>query len=127
MKTAIAVSMVVAVVGLATRSGEDVVKPGAPIERVEYAMTEAGHGETMLAFEPGDDSHSLRMWDVGDGVLICTFGKRDQTVIAIEYFLCDERPKTTRKEFIFPVEEFRPQAREMRIVVPKRPDATDGR
>ncbi len=121
MKRVMLCVLLLACGGFAARPNDDVVKPGANIDHIASAMSDAGYGETMLALVPRDEAHELKMWGVADGVLICTFAKKGKTVTALSYFFCDERPKSMRKTFTFPVKEFNPQTREMRILVPNAP------
>ena len=45
---------------------------------------------------------------------------KDKKVLSITYFLCDERPRATRKEFNFRVTEFNPKTRELKIALPNK-------
>jgi hypothetical protein len=118
MKSAIACAFILACIGFAAGAHKDVrkVKLGANADSASTAMTGAGYEETMLAMEARDQTHDLKMWKVGEGVLICTFTKADKIITQVSYFLCDERPKSARKEFVFSVKQFDPQSGVLEIL-----------
>lgn len=96
------------------------IKPGSKIDDVTKLMNDAGCIEVRLAMATSDKANSLRMWDVGDGVLICTFASKNKNVVSISYFFCDERAKSERKEFDLVVKEYNPRTREMQILISKK-------
>lgn len=44
----------------------------------------------------------------------------------MSYYLCDERPKATRKTFDLIVKEFDPKTRELKITLPNHPNHPAG-
>lgn len=93
------------------------IRPGSNIDDVTKLMNDAGYIKAQLAMETSGKANSLRMWGVGDGVLICNFTSKDKTVTAISYFFCDERAKSMRMEIDLKVKEYNPRTREMQILV----------
>jgi hypothetical protein len=83
-------------------------------------MKDSGYLETGLDMTPGNGT-DLKMWTVGEGVLIFAFSQKDRKVVSISYFLCDERPKALRKTFELSVTEFDPKTREMQVKLPDKP------
>ncbi|MFC1708133.1 hypothetical protein ACFL59_15160 [Planctomycetota bacterium] len=69
----------------------------------------------------------LKMWAVGDGVLICSFSTKDNVVKDLSYFLCGDRPRAKRTEFWLRVTRFAPDTREMTIEIPKKQTPAGGK
>jgi hypothetical protein len=106
-------------------AGEKTICPGNDIREARKAMAEAGYKETGLAMLATKADTDLQMWSVGEGVLILTYSTKDNKVLGMSYFLCDERPKATRRTFDLDVKEFDPKTRELRITLPnKAPEDT---
>ena len=95
------------------------IRPGQDIAQVARAMKESGYQETALAMLPKEKGSELKMWEVGEGVLIISFSTKEKKVTKLSYFFCDERPKATRKTFEFSVTEFNPRTGEMKLRVKK--------
>jgi hypothetical protein len=102
-------------------AGGSPIKSDQTIEVVAKLMKDSGYLETGLDMSPGKGTE-LKMWTVGEGVLIFAFSQKDRKVVSISYFLCDERPKASRKTFEFSVTEFDPKTGEMRIKPPDKPN-----
>lgn len=81
------------------------LKTGDSIQDVSATMLKAGYKSIQLEMEP-NRGFDLRMWSVDSGVLIFTYSSSSQKVTAISYFLTDDRPKSLRTEFNFPVLSF---------------------
>ena len=96
----------------------DIIKPGQNINDVADKLGKTGYKETGLDMAPLSQDLALKMWAVGEGVLIFSYSKKDKIIKGISFFLCDERPKNLRKSFDFIVKEFDPIARELKIIVP---------
>jgi hypothetical protein len=101
-------------------AGGSLIKTHQAIEAVAKLMKDAGYLETALDMVSGEGTE-LKMWAVGEGVLIFTFSQKTRKVTSISYYLCDERPKALRKTFEFSVTEFDPKTREMKIKLPRKP------
>lgn len=67
---------------------------------------------------PRQKGEELKMWNVGEGALILTYQTETRKVKHISFHLSDERAKSERKCFDFPVLEFDAKTREMKIVIP---------
>jgi hypothetical protein len=102
-------------------AGGNPIKPGIDIEDVSKLMKNAGYKETALDMLSTKTDTELKMWAVGEGVLILVFSTKDRKVTNISYYLSDERPKAERKTFSLSVLEFDPTTREMRIKLPNKP------
>ena len=94
------------------------IRLGHDIDDVTRVMAESGFNETGLDMIATKADTDLKMWSVGEGVLILTYSTKDKKVLGMSYFLCDERPKATRKTFHLNVREFDPKTRELKIVLP---------
>ena len=101
------------------RAEEGPLKAGQKLDDVAARMKAAGFKETGLELVANKVGTALKMWAVGEGVLIVSYSKQDGTLIGLSYSLSDERPKATRKTFDFVVEEFDPQTRAMKIKIGK--------
>ena len=98
------------------------IMPGQDVVQVARAMKESGYRETAIAMMPKEKGSELKMWEVGEGVLIVSFSTKEKKVTNLSYFFCDERPKATRKTFEFPVTEFHPRTGEMKLRLPLKRD-----
>lgn len=95
------------------------IRPGDDINDAKKIMAEFGYKETALDMAATTADSYLLMWDAGEGVLICTCSSKANKVLAMSYFLCDERPTATRKSFDLVVREFNPRTGELKIVLPR--------
>jgi hypothetical protein len=75
----------------------------------------------------GNAETDLKFWAVGEGMLILTFSTKDRKVSEVTLWFCDERAKSTRKEFAFHVTEFDPKTRQIRITLPNNPAQSTGK
>jgi len=83
----------------------EILVNGVPIDIVTKSMADAGYSKTGLDIEPvsGDD---LEFWQVGQGILIVNCDTRTRRVRSLTFWLADERPKASRREFEFDVASF---------------------
>jgi len=109
----------------ATRPG--VVSVGQNIDIALKLMAPMGDGSPMLEMATGDPDLEMKMWAVGKGVLIAIHSRKDRSIRSLSFYMSDERPKALRKTFEYEVLQYFPETKEMRIVVPHRPDAGDGK
>lgn len=107
-------------------AGENAIRPGNDIGEAVKAMAESGYKETGLDLLATKVDTDLRMWAVGEGVLILAYSNKDKKVHGMSYYLCDERPKATRKTFDLIVKEFDPKTRELKITLPNHPNHPAG-
>lgn len=111
----------VAVLAAIPAMAEDTaITPGQSSDDASKLMQDAGFKEAGLDMAPTAKDTSLKMWSVGDGVLIFTYSTKDKKVTALSFFLCDERPKASRREFEFSVTEFDPKTKAMKIKIQKQ-------
>jgi|GEM_PF-2431650 len=82
------------------------VSEDSEIEEVNKAMTAAGYSESGLDMAPADPKHDMAFWAVDGGVLIVLYSTETKKVTGVTYWLCDERPKGTRKTFEMTVKCF---------------------
>jgi len=111
-------------------AADNLIKPGHNINDVSKVMQESGYQETRLDMAPPNKDTDMKMWTVDEvdkGVMIVAFTTKDKKVLDISYFLCDERPKGSRKNFYFHVTEFYPKTREMQIRLPNKADSDSGK
>lgn len=106
-------------------AADDTIRPSQDIDKVSKLMQRFGYQEAGLDMAPRDKDTDLKMWAVGEGVLIFTVSTKDKKVLHITYFLCDERAKASRKEYRFQVSSFDPKIRAVTIMLPNEaPEAT---
>jgi hypothetical protein len=124
MKPLIAVTVLwLAIASTMVNASEGTIVPGSNIEVASKSMAASGYRETGLDMLPAKKETELKFWSVAEGVLIAVYSTTDKKVLSLSYWLCDERPKATRKEFELMVNEFDPQSGEMKIHLPKKAPA----
>jgi hypothetical protein len=105
----------------------DILRPGQDIDQVTKVLRDYGYKETGLEMGTVNTETDLKFWAVGEGVLILTFSAKNGKVSEMTLWLCDERAKSTRKEFSFQVTEFDPKTRQIRITLPNTPAQSTGK
>ena len=93
------------------------VEPQIAIETIAKLMTDSGHTETMLQMSTGDPNKMMKMWNVGDGVLIVTYDATTNNSESVRYYISTGGPKLHRKNWSFPVETFDPASGTMTISI----------
>jgi len=94
-----------------------VVEPDVGIETIAKMMSDSGYSETMLQISTGDPNKRLKMWDVGDGVLIATYDSKSNNSDSVTYRISSGGPKLHQKNWSFPVETFDPTDGTMTISI----------
>jgi hypothetical protein len=88
-------------------SSAEVITNGLAVSDARKAMVAAGYKQTGLDMiarnHPKED---LQFWGVDQGVLIVAYSTASQRIVGLTFFLCDERPKATRKTFDLEVASF---------------------
>jgi len=96
---------------------EVVVESETSIEVISKLMADAGHEETMLQMSTGDPNQLLKMWTVGDGVLIVTYNSKTSLATRIDYNVSSDGPKLHRKNWSFTVDKFSPETGKLTILL----------
>ena len=96
------------------------VEPQIDIGIIAGLMFQTGHAETVLQMDTDDPNKRLRMWIVGDGVLIATYDSTTNNTDSVEYHISSDGPKANRKNWSFPVETYDPEDGTMTISIDKR-------
>lgn len=96
---------------------EKLVVVGQNIEEASLFMKSFGNGGHLLDMETSKGT-DLKMWQVGDGVLIAVHSDETKKILHLSYSMSDERPKSTRKTFNMSVKSFNPTSGEMLVVFP---------
>ncbi|MFC1707389.1 hypothetical protein ACFL59_11345, partial [Planctomycetota bacterium] len=117
----LALTLLLALVAAPVLAEATLIRAGQEIGDVSQLMERAGYEETQLAMASKEEDIHLKMWSVGEGVLICSFSTKDKVVKDLSYYLCDARPITERTEFEFRVTRFAPDTGQMTIEIPKKP------
>lgn len=97
---------------------------GQKIDAFDTAMKRFGYSETMADMRSFEKNHTLRMWDVYEGVLVASFSLETKTVSGMSYLLEDKNDKRGKGEatsFLFDVRDFNPKTRELKIVIKEAP------
>jgi hypothetical protein len=101
---------------------------GQKIDAFDAAMKRFGYSETMEDMRSFEKNHTLRMWDVYEGVLVVAYSIDTKTVSSMSYLLedkNDKRFKGERTSFLFDARDFNPKTRELKIVLKDAPTRTE--
>ena len=99
---------------------QETVEVGQKIDVIAKLMATNGFSETMRQIESGDPEIAIRMWSVGDGVLIVDYRKDDSISTDLSFLLTTDGPKSTRQDFSHQVKRFTPENDELTIIVPRQ-------
>lgn len=83
----------------------EVLTEGLSVTTASGAMQQAGYAKTGLDMAP-PSGQDLRVWEVGQGVLIVRASRVSWRIVGLTFSVADERPKALRKEFYFDVASF---------------------
>ena len=97
-----------------------VVFIGQSIDTALNLMAPMGNGSPMLEMATRDPDLQMKMWSVGEGVLIAVHSEKDRSIKSLSFYMSDERPKWEAKTFEYEVSQYFPATGEMRIVVPNK-------
>lgn len=75
------------------------IKKGSNVDDVRNAMKLSGYKECQLAKAARKRSQELAFWLVDEGTLIVRYSRNTKKIIAITFWMCDERDRSSRKEF----------------------------
>ena len=96
------------------------VQVGMKIDVIAKLMATNGFDETMRQMESRDPANLLRMWTVGEGVLIVDYRKDDSISTDLCFLLTTGGPKSTRQNFSLKVKQFTPENGELTTIVPRQ-------
>lgn len=82
------------------------IKEGSNIDEVKGAMKHSGYKEDQLAMAARERNQELAFWQVDEGTLIVRYSLNTKKILGITYWLCDERERSSRKEFNFNAKTF---------------------
>lgn len=75
------------------------VKVGSNLDEVRNAMNHSGYKECQLAMAARERNQELAFWHVDEGTLIVRYSVKTKKILNITYWMCDERDRSSRKEF----------------------------
>lgn len=82
------------------------IKEGANIDEVTKAMKLSGYKECQLAKLASKANQELAFWHVDEGTLIVQYSLDTKKILGISYWMCDERDRSSRKEFSLKAKSF---------------------
>ncbi len=97
---------VIVSLGISSLASALILKNEVPVEAANLAMKKSGHTETVLEMATLEKNQSLRFWNLDQGVLIARYSTDSGKILALSFYLCDERAKAERQNFNFEVISF---------------------
>jgi len=101
----------------AADENDTTVRIGQNINFASKLLAHLGQGDAMLDLMPGLKSE-LKMWPLGDGILIASYSVEKGEILGLTYWLADERPKSTRKVFTINILSYNPITGELKASIP---------
>ncbi|MFC1707536.1 hypothetical protein ACFL59_12105 [Planctomycetota bacterium] len=95
----LALALLLALVAAPVFAEANLITAGPETGDVSQLMSKAGYEETQLAMGSKEENVDLKMWAVGDRVLICSFSTTDNVVKGLSYFLCGDGPRAKRTKW----------------------------
>lgn len=99
---------------------EEKIICGLDIKRCREQMKGFGNGVPMLQWEIKTPDTGFNMWSFPDGVLIVSYGTKDDIIDSLIFYIAEDTSKENRFTMIFKVIEFYPVSKKMTLSLTDR-------